>query len=285
MKRTVILVPVMVLVALGSSFFLTLPASEAAKRVLFRLSDRQAVTLQEAVSDWKTAKAVLVGEVHSEEKHHEIQLEVIRALHEAGLPVAVGVEMFRRESQDILDAWVQGTLSETAFIRAYYDNWGGPWPLYADIFHFAREKKIPVIGLNVSRELTRQVAEGGFASLSEEQRKELPPVSCAVDEHYRNFIRRAMDLSGQHNRNFNNFCEAQLLWDTAMAWYAVQYLRSHPDRTVVILAGNGHAWKPGIPEHLKAFSEYPYRVILPEIPGKSDRDVSTVQDADYLWLD
>ncbi len=285
MKPTAILVSVIVLLVLVSGFFRYSPPSGAADQVLLRLSDRKAITLQEAISDWKSVKAVLVGEVHSEKRHHEIQLEVIKALHEAGLPLAVGMEMFRRESQEMLDKWVQGTLSETAFIRAYYDNWSAPWPLYADLFHFAREKKIPLIGLNISRELSRQVAEGGFASLNEKQKKELPPVSCAVDEHYRKFIQRAVDLHGHHTMNFNNFCEAQLLWDTAMAWHTVQYLRSHPHRTVVILAGNGHAWKPGIPKQLEALSDYAYRVILPELSGRSERDSTTVQDADYLWLD
>lgn len=285
MKRRAILVLVLVLLALGSGFGRCPPAAGAAGQVLFRLSDRKAIPLREAVADWKSVKVVLVGEQHNEKKHHEIQLEVIKALHDNGLPLAVGVEMFRRESQEILDSWVRGTLAETAFIKAYYDNWGGPWPLYADIFLFAREKKIPLIGLNVSRELTRQVAEGGFASLSETQRKELPPVSCAVGEDYRQFIRRAMDLSGQHHRNFNFFCEAQLLWDAAMAWHTVQYLKSNPQQMVVILAGNGHAWKPGIPEQLKALSNYPYRVILPEISNRSERDSTTVEDADYLWID
>lgn len=285
MKRTAILAVALVLLALGSSFSRRPPVAAAADQMLFRLSDRRAIPLHEAVADWKSAKVVLVGEQHNEQKHHEIQLEVIKALHDTGLPLAVGVEMFRRESQEILDAWVQGTLSETALIKAYYDNWGGPWPLYADIFRFARDKKVPLIGLNVSRELTRQVAEGGFASLSEAQRKVLPPVSCAVGEDYRQFIRRAMDLSAQHHRNFNHFCEAQLLWDTAMAWHTVQYLKSNPQRTVVLLAGNGHAWKPGIPEQLKTLSDYSYRVILPEISGRSERDSTTVQDADYLWID
>ncbi len=84
--------------------------------------------------------------------------------------------------------------------------------------------------------------------------QQLPPVTCTVGEDYRQFIRRAMALSGHHHRNVNPFCEAQLLWDTAMAWHTVQYLKSNPQRTVVVLAGNGHAWKPGIPEQLKALS-------------------------------
>jgi len=285
MKRMVILVSAIVLIVSAGVSSRHSLVSRASDQLLLRLSDRKTVGLHEAVYDWKSVKVILVGELHNDKRHHEIQLEVIRALHNTGLQVAVGMEMFRRESQGALDEWVRGTLSESAFQRAYYDNWNNPWPLYADIFLFAREKEIPLIGLNVSREITRQVAEKGFASLGENQKKDLPPVSCAVDESYRKFIRRAMGIHGHHSPNFNNFCEAQILWDAAMAWHAVQYLKAHPQRTVVILAGNGHAWKPGIPKQLEALSGYSCRVILPQMPGKSDRDSATDQDADYLWIE
>lgn len=285
MKRMSVLAPMIVLMTLGSGDLWFVIASGGENQVLFRLSDQKAITLQEAVPDLASVKVILVGELHNVKKHHDIQLEVIRALHGTGLRLAVGMEMFRRESQEILDQWVGGSLSEARFIRAYSDNWNAPWALYADILRFAREKKIPLVGLNVSREITRQVVRGGFASLSDNQRKELPPVRCAVDENYRKFIQRALDLHGHPTMDFNNFCEAQLLWDTAMAWHAIQYLKSHPDRTVVVLAGNGHAWKPGIPRHLESLFDYTYRVILPEISGRSERNSTTVSDSDYLWLD
>ncbi|MCK7512360.1 MAG: ChaN family lipoprotein [Desulfobacterales bacterium] len=38
------------------------------------------------------------------------------------------------------------------------------------IFEYARAQRIPMIGLNVPREITRQVARGGFQSLTEAQR-------------------------------------------------------------------------------------------------------------------
>jgi uncharacterized iron-regulated protein len=251
---------------------------------LLRVSDRAVVSLPDIVSDLKTARLVFVGELHDQELHHHAQLEVIRRLRESGATVAVGLEMFRRDSQAYLDRWVRGELSEEAFRRTYFDNWNLPWNLYRDIFLFAREHEIPMIGLNVPSEITRQIAREGFSSLTTEQLGDMPPVSCAVDDTYAAFIRRSLGMHAHGGTTFTRFCEAQLFWDTAMAWNAIRFLKEHPESTMVVLAGNGHAWKRGIPAQLSRGAPLPYRVILPEIPGRLDRQTVRLDDADYLWL-
>ena len=89
---------------------------------------------------------------------------------------------------------------------------------------------------------------------------------------------------GMAGMNFTNFCEAQLLWDSAMAAHVLDYLKTHPDYTMVVIAGSGHAWKQGIPRQVQMRSNIPLRVILPEVAGKSEPDTTTTSDADYLWL-
>ncbi len=251
---------------------------------LLRVSDRAAVSLPDIVSDLKTARLVFVGELHDQELHHRAQLEVIRRLRESGAALAVGLEMFRRDSQAYLDQWVRGELTEEVFQKIYVDNWNLPWNLYRDIFLFAREHKIPMIGLNVPSEITRQIAREGFSSLRPEQLGDLPPVSCAVDDAYAAFIRQSLGMHAHGGMTFTRFCEAQLFWDGAMAWNATRFLKEHPQFTMVVLAGNGHAWKRGIPAQISGGAPLPYRVILPEIPGRLDRQTVRPDDADYLWL-
>lgn len=284
MKR--LLVAMSIALSVGVALLvLRVPSSARIGDKLYSLAERKVLTFSEALSDLRSARIILIGESHDNKKHHDIQLEVIRRLHDAGVKVSIGLEMFRRDDQKVLDRWSGGLVEETELIKAYTDNWNAPWLLYADIFHYARNKRLPMVGLNVPREITRQVAEGGFSSLSEEQRKQLPPVSCAIDEEYKRFIMRALDMHGHHRMDFTNFCEAQMLWDTAMAWHAVETLKAHPDRLLLILAGSGHAWKPGIPRHIASFSDFKVRVILPEIEGKTDAATVTEQDADYLWVE
>jgi hypothetical protein len=53
----------------------------------------------------------------------------------------------------------------------------------------------------------------------------------------------------------------------------------------VVVAGIGHAWKPGIPAQVRELSKHSYRVVLPAVHGRVDKDHLTVADADYLVLD
>jgi hypothetical protein len=149
---------------------------------ILRVSDGARVTLFDIMDDLRGVKLVFLGELHDNANHHQAQLAVIGALKEFGVPVAVGLEMFQSSSQMDLDRWVTGTLTEEAFQSIYYENWTTAWRLYRDIFLYAREKEIPMIGLNVSPKITRQVARKGFASLTPEQLGMLPQVSCRVDE-------------------------------------------------------------------------------------------------------
>jgi uncharacterized iron-regulated protein len=76
-----------------------------------------------------------------------------------------------------------------------------------------------------------------------------------------------------------------MVWDKSMAWHLVEYLKKNRGRTVVVLAGVGHAWKRGMPEQVAMESKYTYRVILPLIPDQIEKRTVTKQDADYVLLE
>ena len=281
MKRFRLLIIISSLLALF--FFLRGYASTSEQ--IHRISDGKVLSLSELVKDLTKSRLVFVGEIHTDQSHHHMQLQTIRALKKVGAPVAIGLEMFRRDSQTNLDRWVEGELSEKQFQKIYYENWNYPWPLYRDIFLFARDHKIPMIGLNVPPEITKQVAREGFASLSPKLRGDLPMVTCRVDPEYMAFVRRSLGIHGHGGMEFTKFCEAQLVWDTAMAWSLLGYLEKNPEATVVVVAGSGHSWKLGIPAQIQSRSELPFRVILPEVPGRVDKKNITLNEADYVWLE
>ena len=251
---------------------------------VFDLAGAEITTLAEIVPDLKKMRIILVGEHHSREDHHMAQLRVIQALHQAGARVAVGLEMFRNDSQKVLDGWIAGDFTEEAFQQSYYDNWNFPYAAYRPIFEYARENKIPMIGLNVSRDITRQVSRQGFQSLSKAQKDKLSDVTCRVDDAYMKFIRKAYGAHSHGNLDFTFFCEAQLVWDSVMAIHTLDYLETNPDAIVVILTGTGHAQKAAIPRQIAQRSKLPVAVILPELPGILDSQIATDEDADYLIL-
>jgi len=255
----------------------------AAQAHTLRMTDGAYVDFSTLIEDLKEVRLVFMGEMHDRAGHHRAQLQVIKALKEAGAPVVVGLEMFRRDSQGALDLWVNNKMSEGNFLKVYKQNWS-MWPVYRDIFIYARQQKLPMLGLNLSREITQQVARNGFASLSPQQLGELPGVRCDVDSRYQEFIRRSLGGHGHNGVQFLHFCEAQLLWDSVMAENLLDYLARHPDAIIVVLAGSGHAWKHGIPEQVRRRQEVPMRILLPEVPGRIEPGNMSTDEADYLML-
>ncbi len=269
------------IIFLISMFGLSLGMSLSAAAHSFDLNTQEITTFAEIVADLRQSRAVFVGEMHGEAGHHSAQLQVIKELHEGGAEVSIGLEMFRQDGQDALDRWVRGDLEELEFGEIFLQHWSN-WHAYREIFIFAREEKIPLIGLNIPREIVSQVAREGFASLTDAQRAELPLAACNVSPEYRNFIRRALHGHSDNETDFEHFCEAQMLWDSSMAEKLEDYLQQQPQRLVVVLAGNGHSWKHGIPAQLKRRGDYRTRVLLPEVHGRIDRQHIDSDDADYL---
>jgi uncharacterized iron-regulated protein len=251
---------------------------------VLRVSDRQELTFGSMVEELKGNRLIFVGEEHDRLRDHWFQLKVIKSLHDSGIPLSIGLEMFTAENQPDLDGWIAGKMAEEEFAGRFRLNWGVPWPMYRHIFFYARDHGIPLVGLNVPREITRKVSREGFESLTPAERKQLPEaITCDVDAAYMALVRRAFAAHGQGDKLFVRFCEAQMLWNKAMAWRLQQYMGRNPGRTVVVLTGKGHAMKPGIPREIPDGETLRYRVILPEdqIFGRA---TVTVADTDYLFL-
>ncbi|HEX9022297.1 MAG TPA: ChaN family lipoprotein [Geobacteraceae bacterium] len=277
MKRT--LPAILCIVAV--LFFLLSPGPSLAERIV-RLSDRQVIDFKELIAEVRGARLVFIGEDHDRMEDHWRQLRIIKALNDTGVPLAIGLEMFTAENQGILDKWVAGEMDEATFSARYLRNWDIPWDYYRDIFHFARRHGIPLVGLNLPREVVHKVASRGFATLSPEERKRIPAgVTCNVDNAYIAMVRRAFAGHAGNRDLFVHFCEAQMLWNKSMARRLVEYGREHPGRTIVVLAGSGHATRPGIPGEVAAEADPGQRVILPE-DAAFNRDTVTAADADYL---
>jgi uncharacterized iron-regulated protein len=254
---------------------------------VFRIRDGKIVPLDELKEDIKKARIIIIGELHNNKKHHDFQLQIVKALHSEGIPIAIGLEMFEAANQKKLDGWVTGTLSLREFLEAYYDDWGFPWPLYRDIFIYARSNKIHMVGLNVPRPITQKIAQYGFSSLTKEELKELPPgITCDITPAYREFIKKVYRSHRFVNEKlFIQFCEAQMVWDSAMAWNIMKYVKQKPTRVIVVLTGTGHAWKRGIPSNLEKDPLFSFRVILPEKKGSININNITIKEADYLLLE
>ncbi len=210
--------------------------------------------------------AVFVGEMHTAYSHHVMQYEIIRRLFDRKGSLVIGMEMFQSPFQEFLDAYIRGEIDEKEFLKKseYFTRWKFDYTLYRDIFHFAREKGIPVIALNLKKEIIEKVSKEGIDALTEEECAEIPSDLDMTNMDYR---RSMKSVFRQHatrgDKDFENFFQSQILWDETMAHNTVRAMERYPDTQVVVLAGNGHlrySW--GIPDRVRRLSGASTAVIL-----------------------
>jgi len=240
------------------------------------------LSLERLAPQLATKRVVFVGESHDRYDHHLNQVEIIRRLHQLDPSLAIGVEYFQQHFQPQVDDYIAGRTTEQEFLRAteYYQGWGYDYRLYAPIFRFAREQRIPVRALNVPWDLASAVAKVGVAGLSGQQRAYLPREIGPADEAYRGRLRKAFEAHKATKPDaFDHFVEAQQVWDEGMAESAATFLVGNPSRRIVILAGSGHvAYGDGIPKRLERRTNATYSIVL------NSSDEVGPHMADYLLL-
>jgi uncharacterized iron-regulated protein len=262
------------------------PNLEAHAHTITRLSDGQSISISQLATAAGNADLLLVGENHDDKSHHDLELELIRALSSRYLHLAIGMEMMQADNQKWLDEWIAGRLNEAAMRRVFEQNWAD-WNMYREIFTFARDNHIPMVALNVPLGIVKKVAAHGFASLTAEERKDLPDgTSCDLSNPQIALLRQSFRGTSGHlnaGKEFSYFCEAQTVRNSGMAINMVRFLQKHPRRKIVTLTGTWHAIKYAIPDQLERYgSKFSYKVVLPRTPELLRHNFST-SEADFQF--
>lgn len=238
-------------------------------------------TLTDVIEAASGKKIVYVGEYHDRYAHHTVQLQVIKALFEKDPNLAIGMEMFQRPFQKVVDDYISGAIDEREFLKnsEYFKRWVFDYNLYKPILDFARSRKIPVVALNQKKEITEKVSKGGMDSLTDEERKEAPQQMDFADDAYRGRLKIIFDQhKGPGERSFDFFYQAQVLWDETMALSIDEFMQKNPGHRMVVIAGGGHlAYGSGIPKRSFRRNGLPYFIVMND--SEADKDI-----ADYLVL-
>jgi uncharacterized iron-regulated protein len=242
-----------------------------------------AVSFQELIEDLETNRVIYVGEKHTSQESHKIQLEVIRALFQKFPDLAIGMEMFDHSYQDVLDQWSAGQLDQKGFVQKvhWYANWRYDYSLYQDILDFIKENRLRLVGLNIPNHIPPKIREGGIGNLRDDEKKYLPQHLDLSNKVHRDYVQEVFQTHGHHFRSpveFENFYAAQAVWEDAMAEAIAKNLN---DDVMVVLAGNGHIqFKYGIPDRAFKRTGAAFTTIYPaSIGGELEPDI-----ADYIWV-
>ena len=194
------------------------------------------------------ADAVFLGETHTDETTHRAQLGIFEGLiARRGEDVVLALEMFQRDAQPLLDAYLAGELTEDAFL-AQASPWNNYWAAYRPLVERARASGQRVVGSNYPRDLARTVSRGGaeaLEGLTEEQRASVPAelFPNTPDYHRRvdNAIRGHLGMMGPREPGDPRLYTTQTLWDNAMGEACVDVLESRAGSSVLHVNGGFHS--------------------------------------------
>lgn len=178
-------------------------ASQVPRYVPHRVYDtkkKRFVDFETLAAALSRADLVFLGEQHNDPGTHRLQLAVLEGIaRRRSGPVVLALEMFERDVQAGLDAYLAGSVDEPAFLAS-----ARPWPNYSadyrPLVEFARSRNWPVVAGNVPRRLAQVVSRRGLAavdSLPESDRALIADdLSCPRDLYWEKFRDVMGDMSG-----------------------------------------------------------------------------------------
>ncbi len=200
------------------------------------------------------AQVVFVGETHDDETTHRAELALLDGLLErrAGA-VVLALEMFERDVQPVLEAYLVGRIDERQFLSQ-----SRPWANYATAYRplieRAREKGIPVYASNFPRPLVATVAQAGAdwrQALTPEQENWVAEQLLPQPDEYWRRVENAVRGHAGFLRQSDRLLSTQSLWDNTMADTCAKLLEKFPDRLILHINGDFHsAYRQGVVHQL-----------------------------------
>jgi uncharacterized iron-regulated protein len=201
--------------------------------------------------DWQTllnslaaADVVFLGESHTDETTHRVQLAIHKELIERREhQVVLALEMFDRDVQPQLDAYLAGDIPEEAFLEQSRP-WGNYRTAYRPLVEQARREQLPVVAANFPRPLLRRLAFEGpevLESLADDERHWVPRELLPNSEAY---WRRAENAMRGHRgmvRESERLYSTQSLWDNSMGESCAIALERWPEHLVLHVNGDFHS--------------------------------------------
>lgn len=191
------------------------------------------------------------GELHNNPIAHWLELELAIALNKKRI-IIVGAEMFESHQQQVLNAYLQGDLTESQFSDKT-KLWSNYKTDYKPIVDFTKDKAIPFIATNITRKYASKVHKGGFKALdtvAPELKKEIAPLPIPFDAdlpQYKNML----TMMGEHGTL--NLVKAQAIKDATMAYFIT--LNYKKNALFFHLNGSYHSdYNEGILWYLKQYN-------------------------------
>jgi uncharacterized iron-regulated protein/predicted esterase len=194
------------------------------------------------------ADAVFLGESHTDETTHRVELAVYDGLL-ARRPdhVVLAMEMFERDAQPALDAYLKGEIDEPAFLTR-----ARPWSTYRTAYRplieRAKAAHAPVVASNFPAPLMRRVSRDG-AGMTGVKPEEMAFVPVSLFPNTPAYWKRVDNATRGHRAMMGpppapddpRLTATQSLWDNTMGESCALALDRHPGSAVLHVNGGFHS--------------------------------------------
>jgi uncharacterized iron-regulated protein len=198
----------------------------------YQIFDNQgnSVSFEEMSDHLLLNDVVFFGELHNNPIAHWLQFELTKGLSEKKEnKILLGAEMFERDSQLVLNEYLEGFINEKVLIKDA-NAWENYKTDYAPLVNYAKENSIPFIATNVPRRYASLVSKKGIEALENlskvVKKNYLAPLEIEIP--YENESYKAMEemIKGHGmSGDAKHFVEAQAIKDATMGYSIVRAMR------------------------------------------------------------
>lgn len=206
----------------------------------------------------RTARYVLLGEIHDAPEHHRLRAALLRDLLSDGAPTWVVFEQIDRQHNAAIAAAPRNTDAVVAAGRLDQKGWA--WPLHRPLFDAALAGGATVVGGNLPRAEASGVVRGGVAQAPADLRRFLSePGAASASTPAPWTAALNAELIRQVDEGHCGALPPKMIAPMALAQrardaaLASAMLQAPAGVRVVLIAGNGHVRRDiGVPHYLAA---------------------------------
>ncbi len=255
----------------------------------------ESVTFEAMLDALAEADAVFLGETHVDETTHRVELAVYEGLlaRRNGM-VVLAMEMFARDVQSTLDAYLDGRIDEAEFL-AEARPWRNYRSAYRPLIERARADGRPVVASNIPRSLTRRIAMEGASALETlegDERLHTPAEVFANTPAYWKRVDNAVRghlamMRGGGGDDDQRLLSTQTLWDNTMGESCSLALDAHRGYSVLHVNGGFHSayWDGTVRQfQLRKPKARVLTVDITATPNPAVAELGGIPVADYIVM-
>lgn len=198
-------------------------------------------TLDAIISDLNAANVLFFGEEHNDSIGHYLEAELFKKMASAySGKVALTMEMFHTDVQQVIDEYLKGVISEKNFIKE-----ARAWNNYKDykpMIELAKINQLDVIGGNAAARYSNAVTRGGLEILKQfPENSKIFFAPLPIDTVTGRYKNKFTETLGGHSMGGMKVYQTQNFWDATMAWSIAKYVKKNKDKKIFQVNGRFHS--------------------------------------------